>query len=217
MQQRVYKTYDQARRNFQRADLLLKRPTSLWGRMICTAGLSEYSHAEMLATRNDCGWVALGVQEKRGGSSRPMEKVIADEQPGMWDHYRVRTDRFPEFNREAAEERMWKFDDCTYGWWELRKASLIYLPVVRLFQKTELLCVDNGDTIGVEQGGNSAKPFPPFCSMAYAIAANEGGGVDPVKNLRHSMTTPGHLAQSHLFEYACTLVPEGFVNERAAA
>jgi hypothetical protein len=47
---------------------------------------------------------------------------------------------------------------------------------------------------------------PPFCSMARAMA-DEAGGVDPVNNLRHSMTTPGHLAQSKLYKYACTLYP----------
>lgn len=218
---KIYKTFEQARPRFERADLLLKRPTSRWGRAICIVSISEYSHAAMLATRADCGWAVLDVMENRGGSSRPFEKIVAEE-PGVWDHFKVNTIRFPEFDREEAELRMWKFDDCEYGWWELRKASLVFLPGIRLFQKIDQLAIDNGKTVDLfDKDGKPLKPIPPFCSMAYAIASDEGGGVDPVRHLRHSMTTPGHLAQSHLFTYECTLVTQQWLDEaekkRAAA
>lgn len=205
---KVYKTFDQARIKFERADLLLARPTSLPGRLISKGSIGEHSHAAMLAARNG-EWVVLDVLQWRGGSSHPLRKSIND-YPGAWEHFKVNTARFPEFDREGAERRMWEFDDCRYGWRELFLASLIYVPGIRLFQQVESLCIDNGATVDtVDKHGNPVKPMPPFCSMAYCIAAEFGGGVDPVKHLRHSMTTPSHLAQSHLFTYECTLVPEG--------
>lgn len=214
---KIYKTFEQARTRFQRADLLLKRPTNWWGRAICTAGIGEHSHAAMLAARNGV-WVGLDVCEHRGGSSWPLEKAIR-EQPGVWDHFSVNTQRFPEFDREAAELRMWQFDACDYGRTALLKASLIFLPGIRLFQKIESLAIDNGDTVdSVDEHGNPKQSIPPFCSMAYAIACDKPfGGVDPVKRLRHSMTTPPHLAQSHFVSYECTLVTKEWLERKAAA
>lgn len=195
------KTIDEALPRFQRADLLLARATNWPGRCISIASLSEYSHAAMLARRNK-EWVVLDVVQWRGGTSRPLRLAVR-QNPQVWDHYRVNTDRFPEFDREAAELRMWEFDGIKYGWWELVKASVIFLPGIRLFQKVAKLAIDD----------ESSNTTPPFCSMAYSIAST-AGGVDPVKKLRHSMTMPGHLAQSHLFDYQCTLVPDSSWREQ---
>lgn len=188
--------YSDARPMFERADLLLCKGTNFWSSGIRIASLSPYSHAGMLAFRNDVP-VVLDVLQWRGGSSRPLEhEVIAN--PGVWDFYKANAKlRWPEFDRYKAHNRMWEFDACGYGWWELSKASLIYLPVVRLFQKVESLRIDDEKSLTT----------PPHCAMAYSIAC-EGGGVDPVANLKHSMTTPGHLSMSVFFEKICTLWPD---------
>lgn len=206
---KLYKTFDEAKSGFQRADLLLARPTTVPGKVIKTFSGFEHSHAAMLAWRNDREWVVLDMLQWRGGSSRPLRKEI-EKYPGAWEHFRVNTARFPEFDRERAELRMWQFDDTDYAWGALAKAAFMFAPGIRLFQKIEAISVDNGDTVNtVDKDGNEVSPIPAFCSMAYCLACDKPfGGVDPVRHLRHSMTTPGHLAQSHLFEYQCTLVTE---------
>lgn len=46
---------------------------------------------------------------------------------------------------------------------------------------------------------------PPFCSMAFAMS-DRAGGIDPCPNLADSETEPIDLANSHCYEYICTLI-----------
>lgn len=182
------------------ADLLLYRGTSWASRAIRTASLSPYSHAGMVGFRTDDTGkripVLLDVLQWWGGRDLDLAEEVA-RHPGGYELRRANAgNRWPEFNRFRAVERMWKFRGTNYGWGQIGYASFAFLPFVRLFQKVDTFLVDDECT----------KKTPPFCSMACAIAY-EAGGVDPVKDLRHSMTTPGHLAQSLFFERLGVLVP----------
>jgi hypothetical protein len=200
----VTRTYDDAIQYFEPGDLLLCMGCNIWSRGIRIASLSPYSHAGMLVDRVDCGWAVLDVLQWRGGSSRPLLKAI-QKNPGNWHHYKANPGNRYEWNRAAAVARMWQFDDCEYGWWELGKASFMFLPGLRLLQKVEKFCVDGRDT--VRNGDPKEQAIPPFCSMAYDIAC-EAGGIDPVRNLRPSQTTPGDLSRSLFFEPVSALVPD---------
>ncbi len=186
------KTYDEALADFELGDLLLCRGQSWASRSIRVASLSPYSHAGMLVQRNR-DWCVLDVLQWRGGSSRSLRREI-ERTPGTWDHYKANAGKRWRWDRQQAAERMWQFDATEYGWREIAKASIAFLPVVRWFQKLERFLIDDEATYTT----------PPFCSMAYAIAC-EAGGVDPVANLKHSLTTPGDLSRSLFFEPVATL------------
>lgn len=201
--QEIGKTLTEAIPLMQRADLLLyKGPAGSFGRLIRIASRSAYSHAAMVDFRSNNGdWdipILVDVTT-RGGRDVDLEREVA-ELPGCYDLYRANPyGRWKKFSRSAAAQRMQKFRGIKYGWGNILKASIAFLPGIRVFQKYDRFRVDDASTIKT----------PPFCSMAYAIAC-EAGGVDPVHNRYHSETTPADLSQSLFFQYKCTLYPDGY-------
>lgn len=182
------------------ADLLLYRGTSYASQAIRLASLSPYSHASMVAFRTDdtdkSVPILIEVLQWWGGRDLDLQQEV-ERHPGGYELRKANADnRWPEFNRRRAVERMYQFRGTTYGWGRIGLASLAFLPIVRLFQKVDAFLVDD----------EASLKTPPFCSMAYAIACDHGG-VDPVDDLKHSMTTPGHLAQSKFFKKVGALVP----------
>ena len=195
----VRKTVEEARHDMKRADLLLwKGPPGSFGRLIRIASRSEYSHAGMLDFRPDNGHGNIPVLidvTTRGGRDIDLELEVS-RHSGCWDLYRTNPyGRWKDFSREAACRRMQKFRGIDYGWPSIFKASLAFLPGIRVFQRYEACRVKDEDT----------ENTPPFCSMAVSIACY-AGGVDPVNRLYHSQTTPGNLSESKFFEYKCTLI-----------
>lgn len=198
------RTYDDAIQYFEPGDLLLCLCSHRIARAICTASVSPYSHAAMLVDRKDCQWARLDVLQWRGGSSGPLFNAVR-RNPGKWHHYKANSGNRWAWDRDKAVARMWQFDECNYGWGELLKASFVFLPGIRLFQNLDACCIDHKQTI--RNGDPNEAATPPFCSMAYGIAC-EAGGVDPVRNLRPSQTTPGDLSRSLFFEPVSALVPD---------
>jgi hypothetical protein len=142
--------------------------------------------------------VLLDTVQWRGGRAVSLEEEVI-RHPGRYVWYRTNEgNRWPEFNRYKAVERMWRFTGIDYGWKSLFLASFIFVPGLRLFQKVTKLAVDEEAT--------EKWNIPPYCSMAVAIAT-EAGGVDPVRKLRHSLTTPGVLSQSLFAKEMGALVP----------
>lgn len=163
--------------------------------------LSRYSHVGMLdfkvSKKSGMPYpVLLDTVQWRGGGAVSLKNAVK-RHPGKWHWFKTNhREQWPEFDRDKAVERMWEFTDIEYGWSSLGRASLVYLPGIRLFQKIDYFAIDDAATYTT----------PPFCSMAVAIAT-EYGGVDPVPRLRHSLTSPGILSQSMFADRVGALVP----------
>lgn len=182
--------YGSIKSSIKHADLLLCRTGGRFCDLaISAASRSPYVHAGMAA------WIEgelyiVDVLQFHGGRRVRLGDEVA-RYPGRYDVFRVNTIRFRELDRETAVERMLKYADGKYGWWNVFRTSLRHLAFIRLV--VPLLTDD-------EANGT----YPPFCSQA-ASRAYRAAGVDPVPNLADRITEPGDLARSLLFSYFCTL------------
>jgi len=185
-------SYDLARGKIRNGDLLLfrRKRGRLAGKLISTAGRSEYSHAAMAAWWNG-RLMCLETVQGAGGRAVLLSTAV-QEGPGRIDVYRANANR-RRFDRQAAVEGMIEITGRRYGWWSLIKAALVHLPVVRLLVRPET--------------DDEADGSLPFCSQAVA-RAYRAGGVDPVPNLADRATEPGDLARSTFFRYRFTLTPK---------
>ncbi len=187
MEQRLV-AYHLARPEMRDGDLLLFRPRRrVFGRLVATAGRSNYSHAGMAAW-----WqrrlMCLETVQGRGGRAVLLSNLVRSHAidvfgPDVSGH---------RFDRLAAVEAMIEITGRRYGWRSLGHAALVHLPLVRLFIRP-----------GTDDAANGSLPF---CSQAVARACR-AGGVDPVPNLADRLTEPGDLARSRFFRYRFTLVP----------
>lgn len=182
--------YSAARKKIRDGDLLLYRARGLIGRAATVAGRSQYGHAAM------AGWWGdqlMNVEMTSGGGQAQSLSNLVARWPGAIDFYRANATR-RRWSREKALAAMIAITGVPYGRWNLFRASLLHLPVVRLFVRPETDDEANGT-------------YPPFCSQAIARACR-AGGVDPVLNCGDRITEPGDLARSSFFEYKCTLLPD---------
>ncbi len=193
-------SYRTVRRDILSGDLLLWRPSGLFGKLICAASGSRHSHAGIAA------WIKLpsGVRrlvsletvEGRGGVVQPLSELVK-KWPGLIDVYRANAgNRWLEFERAAVVTAFWdNVIGSEYGKWAAVKAALRKMLVLRMFLKPDY---QDGKISG----------SPPFCSGAVSRWTREGGGVDPVPGLADDSTWPGHLENSSFYELKCEgLVP----------
>ena len=180
--------YEEARREIHNADLLLFRRRSRLARLIAVAGRSPYVHAAM------AGWWngrLMCVEMTNGGGRAQLLSNIIKRWPGAIDVYRANAVR-RRFSRERALRAMIGITGKRYGWWNLFRAALLHVPVLRFLVPPEV-------------NDRDASDWPPFCSQAVATA-DRAGGVDPVPNLADRLTEPGDLARSPFYAYRFTLV-----------
>jgi hypothetical protein len=181
--------YAEARREIRDADLLLFRRRSWITRLIAVAGRSPYVHAAM------AGWWKdrlMCVEMTGGGGRAQLLSNLVERWPGAIDVYRANA-AGRRFSRQRALRAMIGITGRRYGWANLFRAVLLYLPVIRFFARP-----DTND--------RNRSTRPPFCSQAVATADREGG-VDPVPNLADRLTEPADLSRSEFYEYRFTLVP----------
>jgi hypothetical protein len=171
------------------SDLLLFRRRGL----ISIAGRGEHSHAAKAAWW-DGDLMCLEVREWVGGRAVTLASQVA-KYPRLIDVYEIDPDQSKGYDRQGAVAFMRrKFAGSKYGYSHVLWASLLHLPVARIFYRPQLRDSDlNGK--------------PPFCSEAVAMADRIGGGVDPVNNLADKFTEPADLARSILYRYRMTLLP----------
>lgn len=181
--------YYQVRSQIRDADLLLFRPRRrILGRLIATAGRSDYSHAAMAAWWNS-RLMCLETVQGLGGRAALLSNLVAEHSIDVFSAGATGE----QFDRHAAVDAMIGITGRRYGWWALSTAALIHLPVTRLLVRPQTDDHANGSL--------------PFCSQAVS-RAYRAGGVDPVPNLADRQTEPGDLARSTFFQYRFTLVPD---------
>ncbi len=169
-------------------DLLLFRRRSL----ISIAGRGEHSHVAK-AARWDGDLFCLEVREWYGGRAVTLSSQVS-RHPGRIDVFAANAgERWEDYHRDGALLIMRRLAGCDYGYRNVLAASLLHLPIARLFAKP---ITDDG----------SQTALPPFCSEAIAHAERTGGGVDPVPHLADRLTEPADLARSPFYQYKFTLI-----------
>ena len=181
--------YHDARSLIGDGDLLLFRRRNL----ISIAGRGEHSHAAKAAWWNGCLF-CLEVREWFGGRAVTLSSQVK-RYPGRIDVFETNADdRGPDYDGKFALLVMRRLAGCDYGYRNVLAASLLHLPILRLFVKPNT--DDRAET-----------RLPPFCSEAVARAERSGGNVDPVRHLADRITEPADLARSPFYKYRFTLIP----------
>lgn len=186
--------YSLARAKIRDGDLLLFRSRDWYTQLIAVAGRTEYVHAAM------AGWWSgrlMCVEMTSGGGRAQLLSNQVERWPGTCDVYRANATR-RHFSREKALSAMIAITGRPYGKWNLCRAALLHLPILRFFVPADM---DDAEKCS----------WPPFCSQAVSMACRLGG-VDPVPNLADRLTEPADLARSPFFEYRFTLGGESHAN-----
>jgi hypothetical protein len=172
-------------------DLLLFRGQGIVSRLIGTAGRSRYTHAARAVWWGDTLF-CCEVRELKGGRAVTLASQVR-KFPGAIDVFAVNPDnRWPEYDRHAANQFMLRLAGCDYGYGGLLKAALLHAPFCRFL-------------VSPETEDSQVAERPPFCSQACAMADRVGGGVDPVPHLADRITEPADLARSPFYRYRFTL------------
>lgn len=175
------------------ADLLLCRPTSMFGWIVARLSDSPYCHAAKAAWKDGVLGVVETVEGGGGGWS-PLDEQVA-KWPGKIDHFRTNPEnRWSEYDRDGSVRwSMANVPDTPYGWWPTIRAMLTRAIVIRWFLRSSW----NDEANGTQ---------PPNCSAACSMADRIGGKVDPVNHLSDYSTVPSDLARSPFYEYQHTLI-----------
>ena len=188
-----YVSLQDARPQLFDGDLLLfRRRRWSFGSLIAIAGRGVHSHAAKLAWWGDEPF-CCEVREWHGGRAVTLASQV-HKYPGRIDLFRTNPDlRWKYYDRLASVRYMRRLAGCDYGYGGVATASLLHLPIVRLFARPNL-------------EDQQVECRPPFCSQAVAMADRLAGGVDPVPHLADRLTEPADLAQSPFYQYVLTLV-----------
>lgn len=187
MKNPVYSSLDDALWKMKNSDLLLFRGRSL----VSVMGRGIYTHAAMFAWWEKEPF-CMEVTQFYGGRAVHLGQLIKLN-PGRIDVYSSNPGNRWLFHRENTVKCMRQLMGCHYGYRNIFRVALQYIPVLRSFFRPSIEDTHKG-------------LHPPFCSQACMIAYREGGGVDPVPLLSDEFTEPNDLARSPFFEYQFTLL-----------
>lgn len=180
--------YPQARRYIHNGDVLLWRPSSLLGRLICLGTRARYSHASLAGWWGD---VLLNIEmvQWQGGQIVRLSQQVA-RWPGLCDVFRPQR----QYSGRGAVERMVKLVGQRYGW-----ADFWHL-FVRRYSPIPHAALPNSDD----------PDQPRVCSAAVAWALRTGGCLSAARRRKivDSETTPGGLLRWPWLKYVCTLLPD---------
>ena len=179
--------YCEARPLLADGDVLLFRSRGLIWSLIAVGGRSCYTHAAMAGR-----WRrrVMCVEMTGGGGRAQALSNLVEQWPGKIDVYRAKG--IPSVKRLRALDYMIDVTARPYGSWNLARAAVLHLPLIRCFVSPSL--DDSEDDCR-----------PQFCSQAIA-SAYRSVGYDLVPNLSDRLTEPGDLARSAMLEYQFTLI-----------
>ncbi|MCP4535805.1 MAG: hypothetical protein GY832_01500 [Chloroflexi bacterium] len=182
--------YNDVRHLIRDGDLLLFRQPGI----IATMGRGIHNHAAKAAWWGDDLFI-LEMMQFIGGRAVTLSSQV-EGWPEQWDVYETNPDQHRiEYNRDGSTRFMKRLCGAEYGYFNLARAALLHMPLVRCFVKP-----DTYDTA-------ASNRRPAFCSQACALADRLGGNVDPVPNLADRITEPADLARSSFYRYRFTLIP----------
>lgn len=183
--------YSEVRDEIPQAALLLwRRGWKPSNRLISGGDRTIYCHVGTAVT-NFVGEVnSLEMLQWRGGVRHPLWKYVRD-YPGRIDVFTPNAGERFVYDPDLAVAKMVELIQRPYGYCNLLRIGLSYLPLVR--------SLTTPSTDDEANGYHS-----PHCSMARVIA-DSAGGVDPVRNTPAYATTPGDLGRSLFYRYWYTL------------
>ena len=187
--------YPDVRSSILDGDQLLLRRQGVIGSIIASMGRGIHSHAAKAAWWGS-DLFCLEVREFHGGRAVTLSSQV-EKYPGQYDVYEVNpSGRWTGYKRAGSTQFMRRLCGTEYGYFNLWRAALLHMPVVRCLVK-----VQTADCECI------LERIPSFCSQACALADRLGGGVDSVPNLADRLTEPADLARSPFYQYRFTLIP----------
>ena len=183
--------YDEMRGLVRSGDLLLWRPTSLVGKIIClgtsigTRRWVRHSHASMAAWGMNQRLYHLEMLQGKGGRHVPLSRHVA-KYPRSCEVWRPVN---PSFDGEGAVRAMLWLMGQHYGWSDF--AKIVLRNLLPHFVLPLPANTDDPDE-------------PRVCSTSYAWAARIGGGVAPLPDQPDLVISPADLAQSGFASYLAT-------------
>jgi hypothetical protein len=198
----VMRHYIEVRHEIKNSDLLLWRGRTLGAYLIRVIGRSEYSHSDKAAWWGK-DLFCMGMLTSGGRAVTLSSQIVRN--PGQIDLYETNPDnRHPDYNRDRATRFMKRLCGWQYGWGKLFSTAFLHIPIIRGFihiNKKEPLAVP------LHTDDLERPKYPPFCSMACAMADRVGGGIDRVSDWADQFTEPDDLAKSDFYRYRYTLIP----------
>lgn len=177
-------TVEEASREMRDGDLIFFKGTSFISKTISAAGGCPVTHVGMVHKKWIWGRRVIylaEMREFRGGVCEPLEDAIQNRKGGI---YWIRLDPENRFNlnRNAIISKMLEFTDRKYNYWQVLRAGVSHLPIIRYFYKPSL-----SDVL--------QKNMPLFCSACCGHAI-QFGGQDTVHFLANAWTEPCALYRS---------------------
>lgn len=206
----VNKKYSEVKNLIEEADLILFKGNGIVSPLLRMVGRSEYTHVGIASwkyTRGKDGLCypdvleCIEYKEFRGARTTNMD-IQVNNHSGRIDVFRP-SRQIQVFNEKNLSGEWIYLDPFSvtniirieagmpYGWDDIFKIAITYIPFSRLIFKTDM----NDDT-----SDDESRVCSGSISRAYRL-----GYCDPVKFLADDYTQPGDLARSVMFSYLFTL------------
>lgn len=186
--------YAEYRAEALNADILLWRPTSVWGRFIAAGTQGPWCHAAAAVWwGHRSRLMSVQYREGVGGYTVPTRTEIT-EFPGRCDVFRV--PNLTDGQRADIAETMVSKLGGKYAWTNIRAIALSYLPGLRWLHNT--------DRVGGWLGRQASRSTSMICSQ-YVARCYRDHDVLFVRR-RSGFTTPNDIGFSPAAEYVGTLV-----------
>jgi hypothetical protein len=201
--------YDHARRLIQNGDVLLFSPRVRWWAVwdwwtlliaigTCWLRLSSEKRCWWVPHAGMAGWwgkTLMCIQETSIADHHERLSELVRAWPRKIHVFRpdwIDPDCFVHSPGTASRDRMVRIASRPYGWLNLLRVALHYVPVL-----WRVLPRDEDD---LEESA-----LPPYCSAAVSEALRTGGGLDPCPQTPDRLTTPRDLALSPRLVYLFTI------------
>jgi len=180
------KEYGEVRGEIRDGDVLLWKPTTLAGRLICWGTGQPYSHASMAAWDPAGRLRNVEMIQWRGGCYEPLSQHV-ERYPGRCEVWRPKR---PLYNGQAAVVAMLWLLGRPYGWMDLLHIAAEKVMGIHHCR----LDSDSPDTLR-------------FCSESIAYSLRVGAKIIACPGKADSQVSPGDLAASGFADYQFTLFP----------
>ena len=186
--------YAEARPQIHDGDILLWKPATIIGRLICWATGQAYSHASMAAYDPDGRLRNVEMIQHKGGKSEPLSAQV-QKYPGRCEVWRPNR---PLYDGPAAVVPMLWLLGQPYGW-----LDFCLIAVQRLLG------------LRIRRPNSNSPTWLRFCSESIAYALRVGPKIVCCPGKDDSEVSPGDLADPRFADYQFALFPDAAVEEPA--
>lgn len=184
--------YDEYRQQARNADVLLWRPTSLWGHVIAAGTQGPWCHAAGVVWHRN-RLCSVQYREGVGGYAVPTSTEI-NQWPGRADVFRVA--RLDEVQRDDIADTMFGTLGGPYGWGRIGAIALHSVLILRWLHNTPRV----GDWLHRQASRTTAN----ICSSHVDNSYRRHGVL--FTRRPSGLVTPNDLGRSAVLDYVGTLV-----------